>query len=338
MKRVPPALKGHTILTGDRPTGPLHLGHLAGTLQARVALQHDNEVFILVADMQALTDNAGRAADVAANVHEVVLDYIAAGIDPDLVTIVRQSDLPALTELTAFYLNIVSLPRLLRNPTIRAETEARGFGDSMPAGFLCYPVSQAADITAFGADLVPAGADQRPLVELAADIVRDINRRSGREALVVPRIHESDTARLPGIDGAGKMSKSAGNAISLKDDEIHAAVMAMFTDPGHIRVADPGRVEGNVVFAMLDAFDEDAGAVIALKEHYQAGGLGDMVLKRRLDAILQEVLAPMRARRARAAAEPGLVAEILEAGRRRADPVTRARLGDVRRAFGLAAR
>lgn len=337
MKRLSPALTGHTILTGDRPTGPLHLGHLAGTLEARVALQHDNEVFILVADMQALTDNAGRAADVAANVHEVVLDYIAAGIDPDKVTIVRQSDLPALAELTAFYLNIVSVPRLLRNPTIRAETEARGFGDGVPAGFLCYPVSQAADITAFGADLVPAGADQRPLVELAADIARDINRRSGREVLAVPRILEGHAPRLPGIDGVGKMSKSAGNAISLKDgpDEIRAAVMAMFTDPDHLRVADPGKIEGNVVFAMLDAFDEDAATVMALKSQYQLGGLGDMALKRRLNGILQEKLAPMRDRRDRASADVGLVSEVLESGRRRADPITRDCLGNVRRAFGL---
>jgi tryptophanyl-tRNA synthetase len=333
-------LQGKTILTGDRPTGPLHLGHLAGTLQARVALQDANDITVLVADMQALTDNAGRAADVAANVREVVLDYIAAGIDPERVTIVRQSDLPALSEITMLYMNLVTVPRLMRIPTIREEIAQRGFGDGTPAGYLCYPVSQAADITAFGADIVPAGADQAPLVEITAEIVRKVNRMAGRAVLTEPILTQSAAPRLPGIDGAGKMSKSAGNAIALRDspEEIRAAVMRMFTDPDHLKVSDPGKVEGNVVFAMLDAFDPDDGAVADLKAQYRAGGLGDMVLKRRLDGVLQELLAPMRARRAAAAAESGLVEDILEQGRQRAHVTTMETLGDVRRAFGLEGR
>lgn len=333
-------LEGRTILTDDRPTGALHLGHLAGTLQARVALQDKNDVTILVADMQALTDNAGRAADVAANVREVVLDYIAAGIDPERVTIVRQSDLPALNELTMLYMNLVTVPRLMRIPTIREEITQRGFGDGTPAGFLCYPVSQAADITAFGADIVPAGADQAPLVEITGEITGKVNRMAGRKVLVSPTLMQSNAPRLPGIDGAGKMSKSAGNAIALRDspEEIRAAVMRMFTDPGHLKVSDPGKVEGNVVFAMLDAFDPDSGAVADLKDQYRAGGLGDMVLKRRLDGILQEMLAPMRARRAEAAADIELVDHILEEGRKRAHVLTMETLADVRRAFGLEGR
>jgi len=333
-------LEGKTILTGDRPTGALHLGHLAGTLQARVALQEKNDVTILVADMQALTDNAGRAADVAANVREVVLDYIAAGIDPDRVTIVRQSDLPSLNELTMLYMNLVTVPRLMRIPTIREEIAQRGFGDGTPAGFLCYPVSQAADITAFGADIVPAGADQAPLVEITGEIVGKVNRMAGRDVLTFPTLMQSNAPRLPGIDGAGKMSKSAGNAIALRDspEKIHAAVMRMFTDPDHLKVSDPGKVEGNVVFAMLDAFDPDPTAVDGLKAHYRAGGLGDMGLKRRLDEIIQELLAPMRARRSAAASDEELVDHILEQGRKRAHVITMEALSDVRRAFGLEGR
>lgn len=333
-------LSHKTILTGDRPTGPLHLGHLAGTLQSRVQLQADNDITVLVADMQALTDNAGRAAAVAENVHEVVLDYIAAGIDPERVSIVRQSALPALPELTMFFMNLVSVQRLMRIPTIKEEIEQRSFEQGTPAGFLTYPVSQAADITAFGADVVPAGADQAPLVELTCEIVRKVNRAAGRRILRAPVLVQGTAPRLPGIDGLGKMSKSAGNAIALKDspEEVRAKVMAMYTDPGHLKVSDPGKVEGNVVFAMLDAFDPDRGEVAELKARYIAGGLGDMVLKRRLDGVLQEMLAPMRARRAAAAAEHGLVEDILERGRVRASRITQETLADVRRAFGVEGR
>ena len=333
------SLSNKTILTGDRPTGPLPLGHLADTLQSRVALQMDNDITILVADMQALTDNAGRAAAVAMNVREVVLDYIAAGIDPARVTIVRQSELPALAELTMLYMNLVSVQRLARIPTIREETAARGFETGTPAGFLCYPVSQAADITGFGADVVPAGADQAPLVELTCEIARKVNRAAGDRILEEPTLVSGRAPRLPGIDGAGKMSKSSGNAIALGDSpaDIRAKVMSMYTDPGHLRVEDPGQVEGNVVFAMLDAFDPDCAEVESLKARYRRGGLGDMALKRRLDAVLQDMLAPMRARREAACAEAGLVEGILERGRLRADAVTRDRLGRVRKTFGLTA-
>lgn len=335
-----PNLLKKTILTGDRPTGPLHLGHLAGTLLSRVRLQAENDITILVADMQALTDNSGRAAEVADNVREVVLDYIAAGIDPERVTIVRQSALPALSELTMFYMNLVSVPRLMRIPTIREEIAARNFDGGTPAGFLTYPVSQAADITAFGADIVPAGADQAPLVELTCEIVRKVNRTAGRTILRAPVLVQGTAPRLPGIDGAGKMSKSSGNAIAIKDgaDELRAKVMSMFTDPGHLKVSDPGKVEGNVVFAMLDAFDPEREEVAELKAQYAAGGLGDMILKRRLNDILQDLLAPMRARRAAAEAEHGLVEDILERGRLRADRITKETLSDVRQAFGLEGR
>ena len=329
-----------TILTGDRPTGPLHLGHLAGSLLNRVSLQAENDVTILVADLQALTDNSGRSGFVAANVREVVLDYIACGIDPARVTIVRQSDLPALSELTTLYMNLVSVQRLSRIPTIREEISQRAFEAGTPAGFLCYPVSQAADITAFGADVVPAGADQAPLVEVAREIVTRVNAIAECRVLKKPALFESKAPRLPGIDGRCKMSKSAGNAIALKDspEDVRRKVMAMYTDPGHLRVEDPGQVEGNVVFAMLDAFDPDTDEVSALKERYRRGGLGDMALKRRLDDVLQAMLTPMRMRRAEAEASPHLVEDILEQGRVVAGRKTTQTLADVRRAFGLEGR
>lgn len=330
-------LTGKTILTGDRPTGQLHLGHLAGTLMSRVALQENNQITILVADLRALTDNSGRAGMVAANVREVVLDYIASGIDPARVTIVRQSDLPALSELTMLYMNLISVPRLSRIPTIREEIAQRNFEGGTPAGFLCYPVSQAADITAFNADVVPAGADQAPLVEIACEIASKVNRIAGARILKSPVLAQSKAPRLPGINGQGKMSKSSGNAITIADtpEDIRQKVMSMYTDPGHLRVSDPGQTDGNVVFAMLDAFDPDLEGVAALKAHYRRGGLGDMALKRRLDAILQELLAPMRERRAAAAADPHLVEDILENGRVVAGKKTRETLAAVRRSFGL---
>ena len=331
------SLSGRTILTGDRPTGPLHLGHLTGSLQARVALQHANDQTVLIADLQALTDNAGNPARVRDNVLEVVLDYLAVGIDPGQTTIALQSRLPALAELTLLYMNLVSVNRLLRNPTIKSEVESRGFGDSVPAGFLCYPISQAADITGFDADLVPVGADQGPLIEQTNEIVAAVNRLGG-EVLRSCDMLLSPGSRLPGIEGKGKMSKSAGNAILLKDDAdtVRAKVMAMFTDPGHLRVADPGQVEGNVVFAMLEAFDSDLDEVTALKAHYRAGGLGDMLLKRRLNDILQARLAPIRAARERFAADPTTVMEIVMEGSARAREKTQGVLEKVRGVFQLA--
>lgn len=322
------------ILTGDRPTGPLHLGHYAGSLRSRIALQTTHDQTILVADLQALTDNSGRAADVRRNVTEIVLDYLAVGIDPDLNTIALQSAMPELSELTMLYLNLVTLARLERNPTVRAEIGLRGFERDIPAGFLTYPVSQAADITGARATLVPVGDDQLPMIEQTNEIVRKVNALAGRDILSECRALLSQVPRLPGVDGR-KASKSLGNAISLSAtrDEIRAAVHAMYTDPEHVRVSDPGHVEGNVVFAYLRAFDPDAAAVAQLEEHYRRGGLGDVALKNRLTTLLERVIAPIRERRAQV--DPGSVASILQRGTARARDTARSVLADVRAAFAL---
>jgi tryptophanyl-tRNA synthetase len=324
------------ILTGDRPTGRLHLGHYAGSLRQRVALQREHDQTILVADLQALTDNAGRAADVRRNIVEVVLDYLAVGIDPDVTTIALQSALPDLAELTVLYLNLVTVARLERNPTVRTEIELRGFARDIPAGFLAYPVSQAADITGFRATLVPVGNDQLPMIEQTNEIVRRLAHLAGRSILPECRALLSDTPRLPGVDGR-KASKSLGNAIPLaaSPDEIRALVRAMYTDPGHARASDPGTVEGNVVFAYLDAFDPDREAVTELKAHYRRGGLGDMPLKRRLEDILEQLIAPIRERRQRLAEDPGHAMDILRSGTLRARETTAAVLRDVRDALAL---
>lgn len=328
---------GKTILTGDRPTGPLHIGHLAGSLSERVRIQDRNRQTVLVADLQALTDNARNPGRVSDAILEVMLDYLAVGLDPGKTGFALQSGLPALAGLTMLYLNLVSIGRLERNPTIRAEISSRDFGGAVPAGFLCYPVSQAADITGFGADLVPAGEDQAPLIELTNEVVRRVNALAGSPILTEAAILLSRAPRLPGIDGRGKMSKSAGNAILLRDgpDEIRRKVMAMFTDPGHLRAADPGQVEGNVVFACLDAFDPERAEVEALKARYRAGGLGDMALKRRLADLLLAQLGPVRARREAFARDPGEVMRILREGTRRAVSETAERFDRVRRGFGL---
>lgn len=330
-------IQNRTILTGDRPTGPLHLGHLAGSLRARVALQERNRQTVLIADMQALTDNARDPGKVRRNVEEVMLDYLAAGLDPALTTFALQSGVPALSELTVLYMNLVTLPRLMRNPTIRAETAARGFEAAVPAGFLCYPVSQAADITAFGADLVPAGEDQAPLIEQTNEIVKAVNGLAGGPVLREAGLLLSRTPRLIGIDGAAKMSKSAGNAILLSDDAdaIRRKVMSAFTDPEHLRVSDPGRTDGNAVFALLDAFCEDRAEVAETKARYEAGGLGDVVMKRRVVEVLEAVIAPIRERRARFAQDRGEVIAVLRAGTVRSAEAAQATLGRVRAAFGL---
>lgn len=324
------------VLTGDRPTGALHLGHYAGSLRTRVELQGRCTQALLIADLQALTDMSGRAAQVAAHVEEVALDYLAAGIDPSLTTIAVQSRLPALAELTVLYLNLVTVARLERNPTVKAEIELRGFARDIPAGFLCYPVSQAADITGFRATLVPVGEDQLPMVEQTNEIVRRVNRLAEADILPECRALLSSTPRLPGIDGR-KASKSLGNAIPLSatPDDLRRLVQAMYTDPTHIRVSDPGRVDGNVVFAHLDAFDIDVEAVEGLKAHYRRGGLGDAVLKRRLVDVLEQVIAPIRARRAELACDRAYVRGVLREGSARADHVTRAVLRSVRQAFAL---
>ncbi len=297
------------ILTGDRTTGPLHLGHYVGSLKNRIALQSTHRQFLLLADAQALTDNAHDPARIRHNVVEVAIDYLAVGIDPALTTICVQSHLPALAELTMLYMNFVTVARLERNPTIKEEIQARGFGRDIPAGFLCYPVAQAADITAFKATIVPVGEDQAPLIEQTNEIVRRINRQAGKDVLPEARALIPRIGRLPGSDGKSKMSKSQGNAIPLSatPDQISEAVRRMFTDPNHLRSADRGQIAGNVVFTYLDAFDEDLAAVEALKEHYRRGGLGDMVVKRRLNDILQALLAPIRTRREALARDPGYV-------------------------------
>lgn len=325
------------ILTGDRTTGPLHLGHYVGSLKNRVALQDSHRQYLLLADAQALTDNAHDPARVRDNVLEIAMDYLAVGIDPTVTTICVQSQLPALADLTMLYLNFVTVARLERNPTIKDEIKARGFGRDIPAGFLCYPVAQAADITAFGATVVPVGDDQAPMIEQTNEIVRRINHQIGSPVLqeaeaLIPRV-----GRLPGVDGKGKASKSLGNAISLSatPDEISAAVRRMYTDPHHLRASDPGRVEGSVVFAYLDAFDDDTSAVADLKERYRRGGVGDSIVKERLDSILQALLAPIRERRRALSRERGYVFGVVRDGTAAAGEVTNATLHRIRAALGL---
>jgi tryptophanyl-tRNA synthetase len=335
----PPAVglrPNDVVLTGDRPTGVLHLGHYAGSLRTRVALQGRCSQTLLIADLQALTDSSGRASRVAAHVEEVALDYLAAGIDPSLTTIAVQSCLPALAELTVLYLNLVSVARLARNPTVKAEIEARGFDRDIPAGFLCYPVSQAADITGFRGTLVPVGEDQLPMIEQTNEIVRRVNRMA--EASILPQCRAllSSTPRLPGIDGR-KASKSLGNGIALgaSASEIHRLVHAMYTDPRHLRMSDPGCVEDNVVFAYLRAFDPDTDGVAELERQYAHGGLGDVTVKQRLDDVLQQLIAPMRERRALFARELSFVRAVIREGTQRADAVTHDTLKRVRDGFAL---
>ena len=312
------------ILTGDRATGPLHLGHYAGTLKNRVALQGTHEQYLLIANMQALTDHASRTGLVRDAVLEIALDYLAVGIDPDRTVICLQSGLPALAELSMLYLNLVTVSRLERIPTIREEIASRGFGRAVPAGFLSYPVAQAADITAFRAELVPVGADQAPLIELTNEIARRVNALAGETVLPEARALIPEAGRLPAPDGRGKMSKSAGTALPLSagPDQISAFVRSMYTDPGHLRASDPGRVEGNVVFAYLDAFDPDRTEVARIKAHYRAGGLGDRAIKRRLEDLLQELIRPIRERREVFARDPAQVIKILRRGTERADQLT----------------
>lgn len=311
----------YTILTGDRATGSLHLGHYVGSLRQRVELQQQHQQTVLVADLQGLTDNGNNPQKISANVLNLVADYLAVGIDPQKTTICLQSALPALAELTMYYLNLVSVARLERNPTVKSEIIEKDFSRSLPAGFLVYPVSQAADITAFGATHVPVGEDQLPMLEQTNEIVRRFNRIVDRPVLTECQPLLSNVSRLPGLDGQGKMSKSRGNTITLGADaeQVHNAVMSMFTDPGHLNVQDPGRVEGNMVFTYLDAFCEDAD----LKAHYRRGGLGDMKIKRLLEDCLQSLLEPIRTRRAEYLADKGELLRILQHGTQRADRVSR---------------
>jgi tryptophanyl-tRNA synthetase len=328
---------GHIVLTGDRTTGPLHIGHYVGSLRNRVALQDRNLQFLLLADLQAMTDNANDVERVRRSVVEVAIDYLAVGIDPRQSTICVQSALPALCELTAYLMNYVTVARLERNPTIKEEIRVRGFERDIPAGFLCYPVAQAADITAFKADLVPVGDDQLPMIEQTNELVRRINRLAGHEVLVEAAALTSGTGRLPGFDGKAKMSKSQGNALllSASRSQIEEGVKAMYTDPDHLRVSDVGRVEGNVVFTYLDAFDDDPDEVAALKAHYRRGGLGDIVLKRRLADKLEQVIAPIRERRAAIAGDRSFVMDVIRDGTFRARAVTAETVAELKDSLGV---
>ncbi len=324
------------LVTGDRPTGPLHLGHYVGSLQQRIALQHDTDEYLLIADVQALTDHFRRPGEVGTNVWEVALDYLAVGLDPETVTIMIQSQIPELAALTIYYLNLVTVARAERNPTVKDEIRQKGFQKAVPLGFLAYPVSQAADITAFGAQLVPVGRDQLPMIEQAREIVRRFNRLYG-DTLTLPEPVLSDCPRLPGSDGKEKMSKSLGNTIALRDptETVRRKVMAMYTDPARIHPTDAGRVEGNPVFLYHDTFNRDRHEVAELKERYRCGAIGDVEVKTRLADVLNAFLAPIRERRAKWARDPGAVYALLKAGTRRGREVAAETLRAVERAMHL---
>lgn len=323
------------ILTGDRPTGKLHLGHYVGSLANRVRLQEAYKQYIMIADTQALTDNFENPAKIRENLCEVALDYLAIGIDPQKSTIFIQSQVPELTELTVYFLNLVSVGRLERNPTVKAEIQQKGFGSSIPAGFFCYPVSQAADIAAFKADVVPVGDDQLPMIEQTNEIIRKFNRIYNSDCLKETAALLSKTPRLVGIDGQAKASKSLGNAIFLSDspEEIKRKVFLMFTDPNHLKISDPGQVEGNVVFSYLDAFHPDQEEVSALKAHYRKGGLGDSSIKNLLNTSLQTMLEPIRDKRNRF--QQSEIMDMLMTGTIAARKAAGQTLEDVRAAIGL---
>ena len=344
--------KQKIMLTGDRPTGPLHIGHYVGSLRRRVELQNAgifDKIFVFEADAQALTDNIDNPDKVRQNVIEVALDYLSAGLDPAKSTLFIQSQIPELCELSFYFMDLVSVSRLQRNPTVKTEIQMRGFaGDSIPVGFFTYPISQAADITLFKATVVPAGEDQEPMLEQCREIVRRFNNIYG-ETLVEPNILLPENAaclRLPGTDGKAKMSKSLGNCIYLKDsaDDVEKKVKSMFTDPDHLRVSDPGKVEGNTVFTYLDAFcrPEHFGRYLpdyenleALKDHYRRGGLGDMKVKKFLAAVLQETLEPIRQRRAELEKDIPAVIDILRKGTEVAREAGAQTMSEVRRAMRL---
>ena len=360
---------GKIILTGDRPTGRLHIGHYVGSLRRRVELQNSglfDKIFIMIADAQALTDNADNPDKVRQNILEVALDYMAAGLDPSKSTLFIQSQISELTELTFFYMNLVTVQRLQRNPTVKQEMAMRGFSDStegtdnkvgMPVGFFCYPISQAADITAFKATTVPAGEDQEPMIEQTREIVRKFNSVYS-PVLVEPEILLPDTdacRRLPGTDGRAKMSKSLGNCIYLSDsaDTVWTKVKGMYTDPGHLQVSDPGKVEGNTVFTYLDAFCRpehfsmfgdcfhgkkqsfDFASLDEVKAQYRAGGLGDMMIKNFLNAVRNDTLEPIRTRRAELEKDIPYVYEVLRKGSELAREVAAQTLADVKRAMRI---
>ncbi|KRM17864.1 tryptophanyl-tRNA synthetase II [Ligilactobacillus hayakitensis DSM 18933 = JCM 14209] len=328
------------ILTGDRPTGKLHVGHYIGSLKKRVEMQNTGkyDTFIMIADQQALTDNARDPEKIKNSLIEVALDYLAVGIDPSKSTIFVQSQVPALSELNMYYLNLVTVSRLERNPTVKTEIKQKNFERSLPAGFFTYPVSQAADITAFKANLVPVGDDQEPMLEQTREIVRSFNSIYG-DVLVEPEgvFPPKGEGRLPGLDGNAKMSKSLGNAIYLSDDSetLKKKVMSMYTDPNHIHIEDPGQVEGNMVFTYLDIFDDDKQKVAQLKEQYQKGGLGDVKIKLYLYEVLEAKLGPIRKRREEFAKDIPAVYAMLKEGCKRANEVANQTLNEVRAAIGV---
>lgn len=339
------------ILTGDRPTGKLHLGHYIGSIKSRIELQNSgkyDEFYIMIADAQALTDNAGNVQKVRENILEVALDYLSCGLDPQKVCIFIQSEIPALSEISFYYMNLVTLSRLKRNPTVKEEIKLRGFEESVPVGFLTYPISQTADITAFEANIVPVGEDQKPMIEQAREIVRSFNSIYG-ETLVMPEAivpKSKAQSRLVGIDGKGKMSKSQGNCIYLSDPEaiVKQKIMNMYTDPNHIKINDPGKIEGNVVFEYLDAFvKEDSfrkflpeyNNLDELKAHYKRGGLGDVKIKLFLNNILQEILKPIREKRELLAKNPEKIYKILFEGSDKANKKANSTLFKIKNAIGI---
>lgn len=339
------------ILTGDRPTGRLHVGHYVGSLRRRVELQNSGEyekIFIMIADAQALTDNADHPEKIRKNIIEVALDYLSCGLDPEKSTLLIQSQIPELTELTFYYMNLVTVSRLQRNPTVKSEIQMRNFEASIPVGFFCYPISQAADITAFKATTVPVGEDQLPMLEQTKEIVRKFNSVYG-DTLVEPDILLPDNEaclRLPGTDGKAKMSKSLGNCIYLSEEpeEIKKKVMSMFTDPEHIRVSDPGKLEGNTVFTYLDAFSKPAhfseflpeyANLDEMKDHYQRGGLGDVKVKRFLNDVLQAELEPIRCRRREYEKDIEYVYHVLSKGSEAAREVAAKTLDEVKKSMKI---
>ena len=330
-------IKKEKILTGDRATGQLHLGHFVGSLQQRVKLQHDYEQTVLVADLQGLTDNGHNPHKVSSNILNVVADYFAVGIEPEKTTICLQSAIPALSELTMYYSNLVSVARLQRNPTVKSEVSAKSFGCSIPTGFLTYPISQAADITAFRATLIPVGEDQLPMIEQTNEIVRKLNHIAQDDILVECRPLLSKVSRLPSADGKSKMSKSMGNCIFLSssEKEISKAVKSMYTDPNHLNIEDPGQINGNVVFTYLDAFHSDSVYVDELKGRYQTGGLGDGTTKKILEECLQSILKPIRERREMFMSDKAQLIDILRAGSQKAEEESNQVLNRVKCAFGL---
>ncbi|MEI6580893.1 MAG: tryptophan--tRNA ligase [bacterium] len=325
------------VLTGDRPTGKLHLGHFVGSIKNRIDLQDKVDMsFYMVADIQALTDNANNPDKIRSNVLEVALDNLACGLDPKKTTMFIQSEVPEIAELTVLFLNLVTLARLKRNPTVKGEMKQKGFEENVPTGFLIYPISQAADILFCHGNIVPVGEDQKPMIEQTNEIVEDFNRFYGETFKKVKHLI-GDTPRLIGVDGNSKMSKSLNNCIYLSDsyEEISKKVMDMYTDPNHIHVNDPGKIEGNVVFTYLDIFDDNKEEVEELKKQYEKGGLGDVVIKKRLIEVLEKIIAPIRARREEFAKNPEAVMKILEDGTKKAREVATSTMLEVRKAVKI---